>query len=380
VQVTRLRLENWRNFTSVDALLTPRVFLVGPNASGKSNLLDAVRFLRDIVAVGGGFRSAVDDRRGGVSRIRCLAARRNPDVVLDVSIGNTSSEATARWRYRIAFSQDNNKRPVLREEKVWKGDDLVLSRPTRDDDADPERLRQTALEQITANREFRPIAEFFTSVRYLHIVPQLVREPDRSAGRRDDPFGGDFLERMTKVPANTRNSRLRRIAEALKIAVPQLRELELWKDERGVPHLRGLHEHWRPNAGWQTEEQLSDGTLRLLGLLWSVLDGTGPLLLEEPELSLHSEVIRYIPEMFARIQRKRTRQIIVSTHSAELLHHPGIGGDEVLMLIPSPEGTRVEAASGDREVRALLDGGATVAEAVIPRTQPKSARQLALFP
>ena len=40
-------------------------------------------------------------------------------------------------------------------------------------------------------------------------------------------------------------------------------------------------EHWRPDAGWQTETQFSDGTLRLLGLLWSVLDGTGPLLLEE---------------------------------------------------------------------------------------------------
>ena len=46
----RLRLENWRNFTQVDVDLQRRVFLVGPNASGKSNLLDVFRFLNDIVS------------------------------------------------------------------------------------------------------------------------------------------------------------------------------------------------------------------------------------------------------------------------------------------------------------------------------------------
>jgi predicted ATPase len=70
-------------------------------------------------------------------------------------------------------------------------------------------------------------------------------------------------------------------------------------------------------------DQFSDGTLRLMGLLWAVLDGRGPLLLEEPELSLHPEVIRFIPQMFARIQRRTGRQIILSTHSADLLRDEG---------------------------------------------------------
>ncbi len=39
--VSRLILKNWKNFTSVDVTLGPRVFLVGANASGKSNLMDA---------------------------------------------------------------------------------------------------------------------------------------------------------------------------------------------------------------------------------------------------------------------------------------------------------------------------------------------------
>jgi len=71
LRFTYLRLENWRNFAEADVDLQRRVFLVGPNASGKSNFLDAFRFLYDIVSVGGGFQEAVR-KRGGVSSIRCL--------------------------------------------------------------------------------------------------------------------------------------------------------------------------------------------------------------------------------------------------------------------------------------------------------------------
>ena len=76
MQVTRLQLENWRNFTHVDVRLQQRVFAAGPNASGKSNLLDAFRFLKEVTTRGGGLEKAVSDR-GGVSKIRCLAARRH---------------------------------------------------------------------------------------------------------------------------------------------------------------------------------------------------------------------------------------------------------------------------------------------------------------
>ena len=125
--------------------------------------------------------------------------------------------------------------------------------------------------------------------------------------------------------------------------------------------------------------QFSDGTLRLFGLLWVFLDGSGPLLLEEPELSLHAEVVRYIPQMMARLGRKAGRQILVSTHSPDLLIDEGIAPEEVLLLQPSSEGTAVELASSDAQVRALLEGGTTMAEAVLPRTAPVGAEQLALF-
>lgn len=376
-RLTYLYLENWRNFVQVEVALRPRAFLVGPNASGKSNLLDAVRFLRDLVAVGGGFQEAVR-RRGGVSRLRSLAARRYSDIVVRARIGTDDNPDA--WEYEVRFSQDNRARPILVRERVLKSGQQILVRPDEQDRRDPERLTQTYLEQVNANLEFREVAEFLASVRYLHIVPQLIREPDRSIGRTNDPYGGDFLEQIAKTPERTRKARLRRILDALKVAVPQLQELELWRDpDRGTPHLRGKYEHWRPQGAWQTEEQFSDGTLRLLGLLWAALDGSGPLLLEEPELSLHPDVVRFIPQMFARIQARTARQIIVSTHSADLLRDEGIGLDEVLLLLPDAEGTKVRLAANFAEARALLEGGLTPADAVIPLTRPARVEQLALF-
>jgi len=153
----------------------------------------------------------------------------------------------------------------------------------------------------------------------------------------------------------------------------------LWRDNRGTPHLRGKYVHWRPKGAWQTEDQFSDGTLRLLGLLWATLNGSGPLLLEEPELSLHPEVIRFIPQLFARIQRRSGRQVLISTHSSDLLRDDGIGLDEALILLPRAEGTSVYTAGSFSEIKALLEGGMSLADAVIPRTRPENVEQLTLF-
>jgi hypothetical protein len=378
LRIRELLLRNWRNFRTVDLALQERVFLIGPNASGKSNFLDALRFLNDLVSVGGGLQDAVL-RRGGVPAIRCLAARQNPEVSIRVVIG--SDQEPTKWIYELAFIQETRRsgRPSVLREHVYRDGRQLLTRPGDEDRADPARLTQTHLEQVNVNREFREIAEFLTSIRYLHIVPQLVRDPDRSKGRQNDPFGGDFLEQIAKKPTKTRTSWLRQITKALRVAVPQLEALELWRDVRGTPHLRGKYVHWRKEGAWQNEDSFSDGTLRLMGLLWAVLDSDGPLLLEEPELSLHPGVVRYLPQMFATAQRRSGRQIILSTHSSDLLQDRGIGIDEVLMLVPGDEGTTVRLANSFREIPELLRGGLSLADAVIPRTRPEHAEQLVLF-
>ena len=378
MQVTRFALENWRNFTHVDVPLQQRVFVAGPNAAGKSNLLDAFRFLRDLTTPGGGLEKAVGDR-GGVSKIRCLAARRYPAIVLDVEMGESSDQAD--WRYRLSVVQDNQRQPRVKEERVELKGREILRRPDAADEKDSERLRQTHLEGLSTNKEFREIYRFFNSVRYLHVLPPLVRQPERFTGRdlTGETFGSDFLEQLARSTPKIRQSRLRRIEEALRVAVPQLRELKLEKDEIGIPHLEGRYEHWRPNAGWQREDQFSDGTLRLMALLWSVMDGSGPLLIEEPELNLHPAVVKFLPQMLHRATRRSRRQVIVSTHSADFLRDDGIAPDETLLLRPDNNGTRVNVAASDPTISLLLESGASMADAVLPQTAPKGEGQLALM-
>lgn len=371
----RLRLENWKNFASVDIDLQDRMFLVGANASGKSNLLDVFCFLRYLGSSGGGFAEAVR-RRGGVGTIRCLFARRHSEIEVGVELRD---EMDNSWSYELAFNQDNQRRPVVRTERVLRRGEVILRRPDSDDRRDAARLTQTHLEQVSANLPFRDLAAFFASIRYPHIVPQLVREPDRSVRRSNDPFGGDFLDQVARTDARTQHARMRRIREALSAAVPQLEEIELTRDVRGVSRLRARYRHWRQHDAWQSEAQLSDGTLRLLGLLWATLDGRGPLLLEEPELSLHPEIVRVLPQMLARVQRRGGRQIFLSTHSPDLLRDTGIGLDETLLLAPKKEGTRVGSAASVSEIRRLLDAGLSLAEVVIPRTRSADVTQLALF-
>jgi predicted ATPase len=377
--ISHLILKNWRNFRSIDISLTDRVFIVGPNASGKSNLLDAIRFLRDIAKPGGGLQQAIV-RRGGVSKIRCLAARKEPDVEIDIELKDGGGSPA--WRYSIGFAQEvrGHRQPFLRFERAWRGQEQILKRPDAEDARDRIRLTQTSLEQINANADFRDVARFLDSIRYLHLVPQLLKHPEafKGPGSAEDPFGKDFLELVARTPEKTRRSRLRRIEEALRLAVPQLTDLSETKDETGVPHLEATYQHWRPGAGRQREDQFSDGTLRLIGLFWTLLDGDAPMLLEEPELSLHTAIVKRLPGLFYRIQRKRKRQIFVSTHSWEMLEDRGIGAENVILLQPQQEGTSATVASTNSDIRNLLTSGFSVAEVALPRTTPPDIEQLTL--
>lgn len=373
MRITHLELRNWRNFRQVKLPISDRLFLVGPNASGKSNLLDAFRFLRDVAKTGGGLLPALA-ARGGLSKVRCLAARQYPELVLDVQL-NEPADGT-RWRYRISVKQESRgkRQPFLTEELVERNEDVILRRPNSDDQQDQARLTQTFLEQINSNKDFRPIAEFLSGVQYLHLVPQLVRNPDAFSGPGlpGDPFGRSFLERVARTQERTRRSRLSKIERALRAAVPQLSSLSHIKDEAGIPHLEAVYEHWRAQGARQREDQFSDGTLRLIGLFWSLLDSDELLLLEEPELSLNNDIVRRLPGLISVLLRRKRRQVIITTHSEHMLLDEGIGLDEVALLSPGKEGTKVHPAADDESIRRDVEAGLSLAEAILPLTSPKS--------
>ncbi|MYC37563.1 MAG: AAA family ATPase [Chloroflexi bacterium] len=370
--ITRLKLTNWRNFTEVDVPLQDRAFIIGPNASGKSNLLDAIRFLRDVAKrEGGGLQAAVRGR-GGVPQIRSLSAHSGGGIGIEVHLSQDSGEP-AEWLYRLVFAveQRGHHRIVVQQEVVEHKGKILLQRPDSEDKLDADRLTETALEQINANRPFRAVAEFFNEVTYFHLVPQLVRFGAEIGGKHleNDPFGQGFLEKIAVTNTNTRKSRLNKIAASLKHIVPQLEEITFERDAtNGQPHLRVRFENWRANNVSQREDQLSDGTLRLVGLFWSLLERGGPLLLEEPEISLNRDIVLRLAGLIYRlsvpVRRRRgterhseRRQVILTTHSPDLLCDQGIGSREVLVITPGKDGSTVNLLDDDPGKRKVLEAG-----------------------
>lgn len=379
-----LKIKNWRNFKKAEVDLKDRIFLVGPNACGKSNFLDIFRFMRDVAKQpGGGLQKAVSDR-GGLSKIRCLTARQDPIVELEFHFSD-SSGGDVKWKYLIGLRYEGKgrQRTLIAKEVVWENNKIILERPDQEDNIDDWRLTQTHLEQINSNKNFRDIYDYFYQVRYFHIIPQLIRRPEMffntSIPKEEDAFGFHFLESIVETPSKTQESRLKKIEKALQTAVPQLKDLSIKKDERGVPHLEALYEHWRPKAGKQQEDQFSDGTLRLIGFLWLLLETSSLVLLEEPELSLHSYIVKKIPSLIFQSSKKKKQQIIISTHSPDLLSDPGIGGEEILMFEPGKEGTKITPASQKDDIRDLLESGLVPSEVVVSCTNPEKFVQGRLF-
>jgi predicted ATPase len=383
--ISKMTLKNWRNFKHASINLRERVYIIGPNASGKSNFLDVIRFLRDVaMPKGGGLQKAVKDRHG-ITKIRCLMARRDPEVLIEIELSERV-DVNPIWRYTLGFKSEGKgqQRLMVSKEKVENltNNEVLLERPDSKDNEDPDRLTQTYLEQINTNKEFREITDFFSNITYLHLVPQLLKYADQLGGYRleNDPFGQAFLERIAKTNERARNSRLGKIETALKICVPNMRNLIFKRDEvTGTPHLEALYEHWRPDAGWQREDQLSDGTLRLLGIMWSLLEGDSLLLLEEPELSLNEDIVRHIHKLIWSIQRqaKYKRQVFITTHSEALLEDKSIDPREVIWLEPTSDGTKVHESTPDD--KALISAGYSIAEAMLPKIKPSHVEQLSLF-
>lgn len=386
MQITRIKLKNWRNFQDVNVPLKPRTFVIGANASGKSNYLDVFRFLRSLAqSEGGGLQKALRDR-GGLTKLRSLHARRDPGVRIEIDLVDDSTSQTDVWSYVLALKTEGKgqQRVIVAEERVEKNGEELLARPDPLDKADPERLTQTHLEQIGSNSRFRELAEFFAGTTYLYLIPQLLKHGDEIGARmpESDPFGQGLMQRIAQTPKKTREARLKRIQQALATAVPLFSELRFEQDTvTGLWHLEANFTHWRVNGAWQRENQFSDGTLRLIGLLWALQEGEGLLLLEEPELSLNDGIVEHIPLLIDRVLRGRkkrlsSRQVLVSTHSETLLQQVS-EDSQVLLIEPGPNGSTIRPPNAEEE--AQTRHGLTMAEVMLPKTRPGSIDQLGLW-
>ncbi len=375
MHISKLGARNWRNFTRFEVEVGETVYLIGPNASGKSNFLDIFRFMRDIVnPMGGGLQHALNVRQG-LAKIRNLAARKSQQVELSFTFREARPPSSGtEWRYNLAVNSEGHgkQRPLVVKEEVYRDDDLLLRRPTRGDEEDKEQLTVTYLEQVNMNREFRCIAEYFQDILYLHLVPQLLKYNNQLSPKiiESDPFGQGFLEDIARTPIKAQGIRLGRMKKILHNVIPHFADLKFTRDSGGRPHLEMRYSHWQPGAGWQMEDQFSDGTLRLIALIWILLSNRSMILLEEPELSLHRKIIEQIPRLIhnARQYTKRIGgQLIVSTHSEALLSDKSIDAN-YLILNPGTSGESTTIEPPSEAELAAMTAGLSPADVLLPKT------------
>lgn len=371
MRIQRIELKNWRNFRSANVKIEADViYLVGPNASGKSNFLDALRFLRDIAKpIGGGLQTALNER-GGFSRVRCLHARGagKKKGMTNLEITVLLSDGVDTWTYDLAILPRSSKsRPQVVREIVKHNKQVLVDRPCDHEVDDEDQLAVTYLEQAAQNKEFRELSRYFAQITYVHLVPQLVKFGERISGHLlpDDPFGQAFMKRIADTANKTRDARLKKISKALHEIVPGLDALQFIVDKEGRPHIEMRYQTHRPLPARQLEDQLSDGTLRLIALLWLLQeDHSAPLLLEEPELSLNEEIVRQLHRLFYKIG-KRDNQVFVTTHSYALLSNKGIPSSSIFTIIPGVEGSRIEPPSEPERI--AIQNGIPPGDVVLAR-------------
>jgi predicted ATPase len=373
---TKIFVKNWKNFPKADVDLERRVFVVGRNAIGKTNFIDVFRFLRDLVLRGGGLSMAVH-KRDGISNVRSRFSRENREVEVMTKV---QDEAGNGWEYQIAFSESQSKDPrapggrglaISKERLISLG--AIQAKPLeRDGKIWKLGGSQSFLENENATVEFSGFVNFLANTVYLHLVPQMIRENQGSLSDAIgvDPYGRGLLDEIKGTPKAEKKRRLKAIETVLAKVNPQFSELDQVEDKTsGRPHLQVKFKDWRNKGSRQDERQFSDGTLRLIGLLWALQVPGGAVLLEEPELSLNSGIAGQLAPFIAEVIRVSgdNRQVIVATHSEALMADEGIRPSEILLVQPgNKEGSIITQSTKIDQVNKQLRAGLLPSQVVLP--------------
>lgn len=354
MRISRLKLRNWRNFRNVEVSDLPGVvYVVGPNGSGKSNFLDALNFLGDVAnPAGGGLQDAVR-KRGGMGRVRCMYASESADVEIEIDLSD--DRRNILWTYGLTLrSSKQTEGPFVARELVirhykTRPSKKVHHRVCGKKNKIPSQFFKTGFEQLEVGKDFRSLSEFLKQIKYYYPVPQLIRFGAQIGGELliDDPFGQNFINHMLLTDREVRINRIKKIQQSLKSVIPDMDNLNLRLDkESGRPHLevklKRFNGHRRPTL---QEDQLSDGTIRLIAMLWICHEVPGrPVIIEEAELSINDGIVEDLSMLFEKsLEGSREKgQLFVSTHNGSLLSNPGINPEGLVVLKRAKEGSNAE--------------------------------------
>lgn len=345
----RVRIRGYKSIAFCDVTLEPLTILVGRNASGKSNFLDALAFLSDCVKFG--VPEAVQ-RRGNMQSLLCRSVESNAltfEIETNFTAGATHSEHEARYRLNIpavhvadVLTHGEPEEWVTIKELPtgWQGSLACLGPPPKElrvfgGPVEPgtnvpptdTKLWSIASGQLMFNSLAQsPYLEWADCLRrmtFYNFIPEAMRPLQRpNPGQLLDQHGRN----LASVLAGTRQYddwAFKRVGSYLSAVVPGVERFDVvrYGDYETVHFWLGSN-----GADRKLEfdaSSLSDGTLRVLAALTaafqSLLTWRCPTVvgIEEPETALHPAAMR---ALVAALDEATLRtQILLTTHSPDLL-------------------------------------------------------------
>lgn len=356
VKLTHLAVTNWRNFAHIEFDMSSRLFVVGPNSSGKTNLLGALRFLGDIGRRG---LVAASEDLGGPDRFFRSGAdsaafvaifndtQNSAEFALFLRLISAGPESTKRGSdadQTFAFPMTDpltgepNDRYLDVHQTITAGGkkpaDEGESFPVEDEEAQRTRVRQT-----------------LAGIRYIHPNPKKMLE---RADRYDPDHGTGFFQHAGRFSDQQLNAALNRIRPIMAAAVPEVPNLSYLRMGLGTEVVFYSDTPVRGASGVYSHEQFSEGTLRLLGMLFDLATlplTTSIVLIEEPETFLQASVVRSMSSFLAEVAMNHDVQMVISTHSPELIDSEVVLPNEVLLLRSQNGETTGELLSQSSEPR-----------------------------
>lgn len=380
--ISHVFAKNWKNFPKIDLEVHPKKnLLIGANASGKTNFLDLLRFIGDVSRTD--LKNAVNNR-GGLTALRFLKYKTTEtEVTIKLTIKNYSDDNDV-FTYELSFKNEKGglNRLYIEKEILTHRGNIILNIDEQNDNISKkeDRLQTLIHNQYLTNKTMK---SFFENIFYFHLNPLSVRK--RTADDRNkpelDPSGSNFIEILYKTKKTMREKFLDKSTKALKTFIPNLECIKFGQDENGIYHLFLEMKGSRNSEMKQDEILMSDGTLRLLGLLWSIYEKSSKssiLLIEEPELSLHTEIINHLPRLLHEIQRTQKVQVFITTHSQEMLREP-ITSENVFGIYFKDKGSQIQSIRDWKEFQVLEESGFTLSESSNKVIKKSFSNQLPLL-
>ena len=347
-----LRLDNYRSFRSESVDLDNPTFLVGQNGTGKSNFVDAISFLAQAMASS---LSAVFHRRSGFERVVHRGGKsRFSTIGFHLTLQNLNDHTRQAIYELILRGRRDYRLEVVQERCIVEGADGSETTFNRQasrriegdirwsgDISAPKLTSSTLALALIGDSRFEPVFEFLANMRTYCIDPLRLRSDHEQYGNMELNEDGSNAARVLRRMERKSPEDWEEICDLLASAVPGLDSVHTrGRDgELTLDFLLNLHTgKARFNAS-----DVSDGTLRALGVLVAAYQRPAPSLIaiEEPEASIHPGALGVILDVLH--DAKRTSQVVVTTHSPDVLDAKWIR-DRHLRLVSWDEGTtRVDA-------------------------------------